>query len=55
MSISQEWMGNNRGSKNCKHGCESKFDIDLDIEPSGDNGIFSENNWSVTIDPGSLP
>ena len=55
MSSSQECMGNKKGPTNCKHGCKSKFYIDLDIEPSGDNGIVSNNNWSVTIDPGGLP
>ena len=39
---------------NCKRGCESKIDIDIDIDPSGDNRIFSNNNRSVAIDPGSL-
>ena len=40
---------------NRKHGYKSKVDIDIDIDPSGDNRIVSENNRSVTIDPGSLP
>ena len=40
--------------KNYKHICESKFDIDIEIDPSGDNIIFSKNNRSVTIDHGSL-
>ena len=31
MSSSQEWMGNKRGPANIKQGCESKFDIDIDI------------------------
>ena len=39
-------MGKTRGPKN-RNGCESK--IDLDIDPSGYNGIVSNNNWSVTI------
>ena len=55
MSSSQEWMGNKQGPTNLKHVCKSKLDIDLDIDPSGDNGIVSKNNRSVTIDPGSLP
>ena len=55
MSISQECMGNKQDHTNLKHECKSKLDIDLDIEPSGDNGIVSKNNRSVTIDPGSLP
>ena len=55
MSISQEWMGNKLGPTNFKHGCESKIDIDLEIEPSGDNGIVSENNRSVTINTGGIP
>ena len=55
MSSSQEWMRNKQGPRNIKYGRKSKSDIDLDIEPSGDNGIVSENNRSVTIDPGSLP
>ena len=55
MSSSQEWMGNMQAPKNLKHGCKSKLDIDLEIDPSRDNGIVSENNRSVTIDPGSLP
>ena len=48
-------MGNKQGPTNLKHVCKSKLDIDIDIDPSGDNGIVSENNRSVTIDPGSLP
>ena len=48
-------MGDIKGPTNNKHGCMSKLDIDLDIDPSGDNGIVSENIRSVTIDPGSLP
>ena len=48
-------MDNKRGPTNGKHGCESIIDIDLDIEPNGDNEIVSENNRSVIIDPGSLP
>ena len=55
MSSSQEWMENKRGPTNRKHGCDSKFNIDIYIDPSGDNGIVSENNLSVTIYPGSLP
>ena len=55
MSSSQEWMSNKKGPKNLKYGCKSKSDIDLDINPSGDNGIVSKNNRSVTINPGSLP
>ena len=54
-SSSQEWMGNKRGPTNRKNGCKSKFDIDLDIDPIKDNIIISKNNWSVTINPGSLP
>ena len=55
MSSSQEWMRNKQGPTNIKHGCKSKLDIDLDIDPSGDNEIVSEKNWSVMIDHGSLP
>ena len=47
-------MGDRQGPTNLKHGCKSKLDIDLDIDPSGDNVIVSENNWSVTINPGSI-
>ena len=38
-----------------QHSYKSRIDIDIDIDRSGDNGIFSDNNRSVTIDPGSLP
>ena len=55
MSISQEWMVKRQGPTNLKHGCKSKLDIDIDIDPSGDNGIVFENNRSVLIDPGSIP
>ena len=55
MSSSQEWMGNKQGPTHLKHECKSKLDIDIDIDPSGENGIVSENNRSVMIDPGSLP
>ena len=48
-------MGDRQGPKNLKNGYKSKHDIGLDIDPSGDNGIVSKNNRSVTIDPGSLP
>ena len=48
-------MGNKQGPTNLRHGCKSKFDIDPEIDPSGDNRIVSENNLSVTIDPGGLP
>ena len=54
ISISQEWMGKKLGTTNIKHGCKSKFDIDIDIYSSGDKIIVSENNRSVTINPGSL-
>ena len=55
MSSSQEWMGNNWAPQNRKHGCKSKIDIDIDIEPSGENGIVSENNRFIKIDPGGPP
>ena len=55
MTSSQDWMGDRQGPTNIKHECKSKLDIDLDIDPSGDNRIVSENNRSVTIDPESLP
>ena len=55
MSSSQEWMGDRQGPTNLKHGFKSKLNIYLDIDPSGDTGIVSENNRSVTIEPGSLP
>ena len=42
MSSSQEWTGNKQGPTNLKHGSKSKLDIDIDIDPSGDNGIFSK-------------
>ena len=53
MSSSKECIGDRQGPTKTKHGCKSKLDIDLDIDPSGDNGIVSKNNRSVTIDPGS--
>ena len=40
--------------QNCKHGCESRIDIDIDIDPSRDNGIVYENTWFITIYPGSI-
>ena len=55
MSSSQEWTGNKLAPQNLKNRCESKIDIDIGIEPRGDNGIVFENNLSITIDPGSLP
>ena len=55
VSISQECMGKKLAPTNRKHGCESKMDINIDIEPSGENAIVSENNRSVKIDPGSPP
>ena len=54
MSISQEWMGDKQIPTNRKHVCESKIYIDIDIYPRGDNRMFFENNWSVTIDHGSI-
>ena len=47
-------MGNKQGPTNHKHGCESKIDIGIYIDLSEDNGIFSKNNRSVTIDPRGL-
>ena len=47
--------GEQARTKNCKHEWESKFDIDINIDPSGDNWIVSKNNRSVTIDPGDIP
>ena len=55
MPISQEWMGNKRGPTNRKYRLESKIDIDLEIDPSRNNIIVSENNRSVTIDNGIPP
>ena len=51
ISISRDWMWNKLGATNHKHGCKSRFDIVIDILPSRDNVIVSENNLSVTIDP----
>ena len=47
-------MGGKLGPTNLKHGYEIRLDIDLDIDPSGDNRIVSDNNRSVTIYPESL-
>ena len=44
MSSSQDWMCNKKGPINLKQVCKSKFDIDIDIDPSGDNRIVSKNN-----------
>ena len=50
-----ERVRNKRGPTDRKHGCDSKIDIDLDIEPSGDNEIISDNSRSLMINPGILP
>ena len=55
MSSSQEWMGKKLRPTIHKHVFESKIDMNIKIDPSGENGIISENNQSVTIDPGILP
>ena len=47
-------VSNKLAPTNRKRGCESKIDIDIDIDPSRDNRIFPNDNWSVAIDPGSL-
>ena len=54
MSSSQEWMGNKQPPKKFRYRCKSKFDTDLDMNPSRDNIIVSKNNRYVKIGPGSL-